>query len=81
MRHPINPQVDCVFKALLGAESNRGLLIHFLNSIIGDALAEPITDATILNPYNEREFVDDKLSVVDVRDVYFSITAASGCWS
>ncbi|WP_295612593.1 hypothetical protein [uncultured Lamprocystis sp.] len=28
MRHPIDPKVDCVFKALLGAESNRDLLIH-----------------------------------------------------
>jgi hypothetical protein len=30
MRHPIDPKVDCVFKALLGAESNRDLLIHLL---------------------------------------------------
>jgi len=33
MRHPIDPKVDCVFKALLGAESNRDLLIHFLNGL------------------------------------------------
>ena len=59
MRHPINPLVDCVFKALLGAECNRTLLIHFLNAIIGNALPGPITETTILNPYNEREFIDD----------------------
>ena len=35
MRHPIDPKVDCVFKALLGAESNRDLLIHFLNAVLG----------------------------------------------
>lgn len=67
MRHPINPTVDCVFKALLGAESNRALLLHFLNAVLGGALPEPITDTEILNPYNEREFLDDKLSVVDVK--------------
>ena len=67
MRHPIDPKVDCVFKALLGAESNRALLIHFLNSVLVGALPGPITDVTILNPYNEREFSDDKLSVVDVK--------------
>ena len=67
MRHRINPKVDCVFKALLGAEANRALLIHFLNAVLGDALSAPITEAEILNPYNEREFLDDKLSVVDVK--------------
>ncbi len=67
MRHPIDPKVDCVFKALLGAESNRGLLIHFLNAVLGTALPQPIVGVEILNPYNEREFLDDKLSVVDVK--------------
>ena len=66
MRHPINPKIDCVFKALLGAESNQALLIHFLNAILGPTLSEPLTNTTILNPYNEREFFDDKLSIVDV---------------
>jgi len=33
MDHPIDPKTDCVFKALLGAEDNRDLLIHFLNAI------------------------------------------------
>ena len=67
MRHPIDPKVDCVFKALLGAESNRSLLLHFLNSVLTGALPEPISVVTILNPYNEREFSDDKLSVVDIK--------------
>ena len=33
MHHPIDPKIDCVFKALLGAEDNRALLIHFLNAL------------------------------------------------
>ena len=67
MQHPIDPKIDCVFKALLGAESNRALLIHFLNAILERDLAAPITWVDILNPYNEREFLDDKLSIVDVK--------------
>ena len=67
MRHPIDPKIDCVFKALLGAEENRNLLIHFLNAILGPDLPDPITQVEILNPYNEREFLGDKLSVVDVK--------------
>ncbi|WP_295623182.1 PD-(D/E)XK nuclease family transposase, partial [uncultured Lamprocystis sp.] len=34
MDHPIDPKTDCVFKALLGAEDNRNLLIHFLNATL-----------------------------------------------
>ena len=67
MHHPIDPKIDCVFKALLGSEANRALLIHFLNAILGPALPAPITEVEILNPYNDREFLDDKLSIVDVK--------------
>lgn len=67
MRHPIDPTVDCVFKALLGSEQNQGLLVHFLNAILGSALTRPIVAVAILNPYNEKEFLSDKLSVVDVK--------------
>lgn len=67
MKHKIDPTVDCVFKAVLGKEENIPLLMHFLNAVLkleGDAR---ITAVTILNPYNEKEFETDKLSVVDVK--------------
>ena len=67
MKHRIDPKVDCVFKALLGSEENRNLLIHFLNAILANELAAPITSVEILNPYNEKEFITDKLSIVDVK--------------
>ena len=67
MQHPIDPKIDCVFKALLGAEDNRRLLIHFLNAALGAELPAPLVAVEIINPYNEREFLDDKLSIVDVK--------------
>lgn len=67
MRHAIDPKIDCVFKALLGAEENRNLLIHFLNAFLAEELLEPIVWVDILNPYNEKEFLSDKLSIVDVK--------------
>ena len=67
MRHHIDPKIDCVFKALLGSEDNRRLLIHFLNAILVGELPSPIIEVVILDPYNEREFLDDKLSIVDVK--------------
>jgi predicted transposase/invertase (TIGR01784 family) len=67
MRHAIDPKIDCVFKALLGAEENRNLLIHFLNAFLAGELLEPIVWVDILNPYNEKEFLSNKLSIVDVK--------------
>jgi len=67
MKHRIDPKIDCVFKALLGSEENRNLLIHFLNAILASELSAPIATVDILNPYNDKEFLDDKLSIVDVK--------------
>ncbi|MCX7075827.1 MAG: Rpn family recombination-promoting nuclease/putative transposase, partial [Methylococcales bacterium] len=67
MKHNIDPKVDCVFKSILGNESNRNLLVHFLNATLGSELISPITSVEILNPYNEKEHLDDKLSIVDVK--------------
>ena len=67
MKHNIDPKVDCVFKSILGNESNRNLLVHFLYAVLGSELVLPITGVEILNPYNEKEHLDDKLSIVDVK--------------
>jgi len=67
MKPQINPLIDCVFKAILGSEKNKNLLIHFLNAVLELKKGERISDVTILNPYNERQFTGDKLSIVDVK--------------
>ena len=46
--------------------SSRGGLL-FLNAVLGQELAAPVARVTLLNPYNKREFLDDKLSIVDVK--------------
>jgi len=65
MKHSINPLVDCVFKALLGDVKNADLTVDFLNAILKPAC--PIQNVQILNPYNEKEFLSDKLTIVDVK--------------
>ena len=67
MKHRIDPKIDCVFKALLGSVENRNLLVHFLNAILENELKAPIATVDLLNPYNEKEFLDDKISIVDVK--------------
>jgi hypothetical protein len=41
MKHFIDSKIDCVFKALLGTERNRRLLIHFLNAILAGERTVP----------------------------------------
>jgi predicted transposase/invertase (TIGR01784 family) len=67
MKHKINPTVDCVFKAILGVEENKNLLNPFLNAVLEPAKGSQIQDVILKNPYNEREFTGDKLTIVDVK--------------
>ncbi len=67
MKHKIDPKVDCVFKAILGSEENKNLLIHFLNSVLNLKKDKQIQAVAISNPYNEREYQQDKLSVIDIK--------------
>ena len=64
MLHHIDPTVDCVFKAIFGTKGNEYLLIHFLNGLL--QLDHPISSLTIENPYNDKQQLDAKLSVVDI---------------
>jgi predicted transposase/invertase (TIGR01784 family) len=61
----IYPTVDCVFKAILSAPGNENLLVNFLNSVLQPKSA--IVNVDIINPYNEKEFIDDKLTIVDIK--------------
>ena len=47
--------------------SARLVRYQVLNAVLGAELPAPVVEVVILNPYNEREFLDDKLSVVDVK--------------
>ena len=69
----IRPTVDFVFKLLFGSSENVDLLIHLLNSVLQPN--SPIEEVEILNPFNEKSFADDKLSVVDVK-----ARDAAGAW-
>ena len=65
LKHPISPVVDCVFRSILVSEENTNILVDFLNGVLAPQF--PILDVEILNPYNEREFFMDKLTIVDVK--------------
>ena len=61
----INPCVDIAFKKIFGVEENKDLLISLINSIV-DA-EDQVDDVTLLNPYNPKNFPNDKLSILDIK--------------
>lgn len=52
---------------MLGHDARKGLLVHFLNAVLQPEPDRRVQEIEILNPFNEREFESDKLSVVDVK--------------
>jgi len=63
----IDPKVDYAFKKLFGSESNKSLLIDLLNAVLASSISEPLVDVDILNPFNDKDLVEDKLSVLDIK--------------
>lgn len=61
----VNPRVDIAFKKIFGVEENKDLLMSLLNAIVSEE--DQIDELEILNPYNERNFKNDKLSVLDIK--------------
>jgi predicted transposase/invertase (TIGR01784 family) len=61
----ISPRVDLAFKKIFGVEENKDLLISLINSIVGTE--DQVSEITLLNPYNPKNFKQDKLSILDVK--------------
>jgi len=61
----LNPKIDLVFKKIFGTEQNKNVLKSLINSVLPKD--EQIVEVTIKNPYNEQDFIGDKLSVVDIK--------------
>ncbi len=61
----LNPKIDLVFKKIFGTEKNKNILKSLINSILPKN--EQVVELTIKNPYNEQNFMGDKLSVVDIK--------------
>lgn len=61
----ISPRVDIAFKKIFGVEENKDLLISLINSIVGEE--DQVSDVILLNPYNAKNFLRDKLSILDIK--------------
>lgn len=63
--YKVNPRVDLAFKKIFGVEENKDLLISLINSIVSEK--DQVKEVTLLNPYNPKNFLKDKLSVLDIK--------------
>jgi predicted transposase/invertase (TIGR01784 family) len=66
----IDPKVDYAFKRLFGQPPNRALPIHLVNAVLEARPAEHllrVVDLELLNPFNDKERLDDKLSILDIK--------------
>ncbi|MEW6103843.1 MAG: Rpn family recombination-promoting nuclease/putative transposase, partial [bacterium] len=69
MDSSINLRNDIIFKAVFGYEKNEKLLISLLNAILELKGDKKIVSLTFLNAFNIKEYLNDKLTIVDVKVV------------
>jgi len=63
----IDPTVDYAFKHVFGREPTRAILIDVIDSVLNPAPGHRIREIELLNPFNPKEALDDKLSVLDIK--------------
>ncbi len=65
----LSPLDDFVFKALFAREDrdSKVILIDLLNEILKSRGENTIVNLDYLNPFNYKEYLEDKLSVLDIK--------------
>jgi predicted transposase/invertase (TIGR01784 family) len=63
----IVPKIDYAFKHLFGRDATRPLLIDVLDKVLASAPGHEIRDLDLFNPFNQKEVLDDKLSILDIK--------------
>lgn len=69
MNRLLDPKVDFVFKRIFGSEENKDVLLAFLNETFKASQGELLKEITLVNPYIDKNALDDKLSILDIRAV------------
>jgi predicted transposase/invertase (TIGR01784 family) len=68
MEDLLRPSLDFVFKRIFGSEENKDeVLLNFLNLTLRKTEPKPFTSLTLVNTHIDKDMIDDKRSVLDVR--------------
>ncbi|MBF0548191.1 MAG: Rpn family recombination-promoting nuclease/putative transposase [Candidatus Riflebacteria bacterium] len=60
---------DFVFKCVFGQEKNAKLFVCLLNALLSLKGDDKIVEVQIINPFNEKDFQSEKLSILDIKAV------------
>ena len=63
----IDPKVDYAFNHLFGREVTRPILIDVVDNVLDPAAGHHVQDIELMNPFNPKETLDDKLSILDIK--------------
>jgi len=63
----IDPTDDYVFKKVFGSEPNVPVLLDMLDAVLQPPPDQRIVSLELRNPFNEKDFLEDKLSVLDIK--------------
>jgi len=69
VRQLIDLKIDYAFKLIFGKSGNEPILIAFLNAALKLPYENQIKTVTLLNPELNKDYKDDKKSVMDIRAV------------
>jgi predicted transposase/invertase (TIGR01784 family) len=61
----IDPRVDYAFKKVFGSESTTPILVDLLHAVLKPA--RRIVELQLLNPFNDKDADDGKLSILDIK--------------
>jgi predicted transposase/invertase (TIGR01784 family) len=67
MKPQSDPKVDYAFKHVFGREQSKPALMSLLDAVLQPAAGQNIASLELLNPFNEKEAIDDKLSILDIK--------------
>ncbi len=63
----VDPKVDYAFKKIFGSEANVPVLVDLLEAVLKPSADERIAGLEIRNPFNDKDALDDKLSILDIK--------------
>jgi predicted transposase/invertase (TIGR01784 family) len=63
----LDPKVDYAFKKVFGSEANTPVLLNLLEAVLKPGPGQRLIGLDILNPFNDKEALDDKLSILDIK--------------
>jgi predicted transposase/invertase (TIGR01784 family) len=61
------PKIDVAFKLLFGDQRSKNILADFLKAVLPGLADQEFEELSIVDPHLKREFVGDKLEILDVK--------------